>query len=111
MCLHGCGSRAGGSEGQVRAVGDAEVPEVVAGPQAPQPCLCCSPWENALKHNPVRVDSLSSVTPAFKITTCADYKNKMFVTFDRNKLKLKSLVACIVQLVFLSLADSLENTV
>ena len=42
---------------------------------------------------------------------CADYKIKMFVTFDRNKLKLKSLVACIVQLVLLSLADSLENTV
>ena len=76
MLLHGCGSRAGGSEGQVRAVGDAEVPEGVAGPRAPQPCLCCSPWENALKHKPARVDSLSSVTPAFKITTCADYKNK-----------------------------------
>ena len=76
MCLHGCGSRAGGSEGRARAGGDAEVPEGVAGPQAPQPCFCCSPWENTLKHNPARVDSLSSVTPAFKITACADYKNK-----------------------------------
>ena len=58
-------------------------------------------------------DHVTSMKKRDKIVLliCADYKIKMFVTFDRNKLKLKSLVASIVQLVLLSLADSLEKTV